>query len=76
MQVHAKEPFALEKVQPEAPMGLQAASLKAVKPHESKSPSVYNSPQVIEFVNLSRGREGNILLPWSEKGHLNSILVA
>lgn len=39
-------------------------------------PSVYYSPLVKEFISLSRERQGNILLPWSEKKQLNEILLA
>lgn len=49
---------------------------KTVAILDDTTPSVYNSPQVVEFINLSRGREGNILLPWSEKRRLNDLLVA
>ena len=43
---------------------------------DDSSPSIYNSPQVAEFRNLSREIEGNILLPWSNKGQLSQLLAA
>lgn len=43
---------------------------------DDSSPSIYNSPQVAEFINLSREIEGNILLPWSDKAQLPQLLVA
>ena len=43
---------------------------------DDTSPSIYNSPQVTEFISLSRDIKGNILLPWSNKGQLSKMLVA
>ena len=43
---------------------------------DDTTPSVYNSPSIKEFVSLSQDRKGNILLPWSNRGELSSILVA
>lgn len=43
---------------------------------DDTSPSIFNSPQVSEFISLSRAIDGNILLPWSEKGRLPQELVA
>lgn len=43
---------------------------------DDTSPVVYGSPQVRELISLSREKENNILLPWSEKGKLPELLVA
>lgn len=43
---------------------------------DDTSPSIFNSPQVTEFIHLSNGVKGNILLPWSQKERLYQELVA
>lgn len=41
---------------------------------DDTTPSVYNAPSVKEFIALSHGRIGNILLPWHDKHRLVELL--
>ena len=41
---------------------------------DDTTPSVYNAPAVREFITLSLKREGNLLLPWSNKDKLGELL--
>lgn len=43
---------------------------------DDTTPSVYNSLPVKELINLSMEKGSSTLLPWSEKGKLNELLVA
>lgn len=49
---------------------------KTVALLDDTTPTVYGSPQVGELISILQAKEDSILLPWSEKGKLQELLVA